>query len=247
MNNGKKVLVLEENVRSRAKLCALAKEIDAGVILFEADCTKEAANIAVKNHIDLFLLNIVENVSAQSDLGGLHFAENLRKHITYRNTPIIFITSLEDPKYYAYSKLHCYQYVEKPYDENELKEILAEVLKEPKERMTQKTVCFRSDGILVPVKKDEILYLVCEKPMIKVVCEKRTIEIGYRPLKTIKEEIADERFFFCNRSVLINGEKIRFVDPVNNMIQLYGTRDLLPIGETYKEFLIGSMGLPIYG
>ncbi len=242
MNQKHRILILEGNARSRARLVALVTEAETNAVVFEAACAKEAESIAYRHRIDLFLLDAIENADVPNDIGGMRFAENLRKHATYRITPIVFVSSLADPKLYAYSTLHCYQYVEKPFDERRLVCVLREILCAQMPDRTYATICFRTDGVLVPVRKNEILYLVCEKPIIKVVCEAREVKIGYRPMIEMEKELADGHFSLCNRSTIVNMDKISSIDPVNQMIALMGNKTRLHLGTTYKERLLAGIG-----
>ncbi|MFQ6931962.1 MAG: hypothetical protein ACLRR3_13355 [Eubacterium sp.] len=62
-------------------------------------------------------------------MSGMTFADNIREIERYKATPIIFTTSLEDPKLHAYAHLHCYQYFDKYYREDEFKEAVQFTLK----------------------------------------------------------------------------------------------------------------------
>lgn len=54
--------------------------------------------------------------------------ENIRKIDRYSFIPVIFVTSLEDAKFHTYEKLHCYSFIEKPFDEIKLKNLMKECL-----------------------------------------------------------------------------------------------------------------------
>ena len=67
-----------------------------------------------------FIVDIILEKTKNGDMSGMTFADNIREIERYKATPIIFTTSLEDPKLHAYAHLHCYQYFDKYYREDEL-------------------------------------------------------------------------------------------------------------------------------
>lgn len=68
----------------------------------------------------MFVVDIVLDIAMPNDASGIKFARDMRNLQQYKFTPIIFLTSLHDPEIYAYRELHCYGYVEKPFDPKEV-------------------------------------------------------------------------------------------------------------------------------
>ena len=144
----KTILVVEDNARNMETLVKIIENLKEDVIIKTASNQEEAIVQTMKSNIDLFMLDIMLNTSNPSDVSGMKFAEYIRSFEKYKYTPIIFITALEDPELYAYSGLHCYSYVEKPYNEEQVAKAVSEALKVPSVPEKPHNVFFRKDGIL---------------------------------------------------------------------------------------------------
>lgn len=127
----KSILVLEDNPAALEHLSAIIKVLDMRNDVYSFMNLKDAYQCAMERAIDLFLIDIILDTSHPGDVSGLKFAENIREVEAYRFTPIIFITSLEDPKLYTYEKLHCYHFIEKPFKEEQVKQSVEQCLKFP--------------------------------------------------------------------------------------------------------------------
>ena len=92
----KKVLIVEDNEKSRKALLKMLSEIDQELILYEADNIDVAYRYAMQYKIHLFILDIIMDPIVRGDTSGMEFASNVRKMRIYKTTPIIFITALED-------------------------------------------------------------------------------------------------------------------------------------------------------
>ena len=112
----KEVLILEDKSETRKVLAGLVKEVHSDAVIYEAADEKTAYDIAMKRTIDLFLVDIILHPQQHDDVSGGEFAQNIRKVDKYLFTPILIITSMYDPKMCMYSSVHCYQFIEKPFD-----------------------------------------------------------------------------------------------------------------------------------
>ena len=58
----------------------------------------------------------------------MEFAREVRNDSRYVFTPVIMITSLASLELAAYRELHCYQYILKPYQREEIEKLIQKVL-----------------------------------------------------------------------------------------------------------------------
>ena len=123
----KQILIVEDNNKNMEKLCEVLKDIK-DVYIHKAKNSEQAYRYALEYNIDLFIVDIILNTKVFADISGLKFIESIRSINGYKFTPIILTTSLEDPKFHAYSNLHCFRYYEKPYDYAEFKKSVVEAL-----------------------------------------------------------------------------------------------------------------------
>ncbi|MPN36597.1 Transcriptional regulatory protein BtsR [bioreactor metagenome] len=109
----KNILIIEDDERQRINLKKIISEND--VVIYEAQDKDEALDICNKVCIDIFLVDIVLKSSS-----GLDFALEIRKINKYELSWIIFITTHREYLTEAFKQVHCYDYIIKPYDKEEI-------------------------------------------------------------------------------------------------------------------------------
>lgn len=231
----KTVLIVEDNVRSMEMLVKIIENLRTDVEIKTASSQEEAAILAMKFNIDLFMLDIILNASNPGDVSGMKFAEYIRTLQKYKYTPIIFITALEDPELHAYSDLHCYYYVEKPYDVEKVSSVISEALEFPAAHNEPQNVFFRKDGILYKKEISEILYIENSRAGQTVYCSNGNLKLPYKPNYKILEELASDKFIQCSRYHIINYDYIDKIDTVNRYILLKGVKTPIEIGNSFKK------------
>lgn len=231
----KTVLIVEDNVRSMEMLVKIIENLRTGVEIKTASSQEEAAILAMKFNIDLFMLDIILNASNPGDVSGMKFAEYIRTLQKYKYTPIIFITALEDPELHAYSDLHCYYYVEKSYDVEKVSSVISEALEFPAVHNEPQNVFFRKDGILYKKEISEILYIENSRAGQTVYCSNGNLKLPYKPNYKILEELASDKFIQCSRYHIINYDYIDKIDTVNRYILLKGVKTPIEIGNSFKK------------
>lgn len=231
----KTVLIVEDNVRSMEMLVKIIENLRTDVEIKTASSQEEAAILAMKFNIDLFMLDIILNASNPGDVSGMKFAEYIRTLQKYKYTPIIFITALEDPELHAYSDLHCYYYVEKPYDVEKVSSVISEALEFPAVHNEPQNIFFRKDGILYKKEISEILYIENSRAGQTVYCSNGNLKLSYKPNYKILEELASDKFIQCSRYHIINYDYIDKIDTVNRYILLKGVKTPIEIGNSFKK------------
>lgn len=155
----KKVLILEDNDNTLDCLEKIVKQISSNAIVFGVKEIKEAYQYMLEHTIDLFIIDIILNPKQAGDTSGLYFAEKVRMIEKYLFTPMIFITSLEDSKCITYEKLHCYSFIEKPFDPERVKNIISQCLKYSDDASANNSVYFRIDGVIFAVNSADVIYV----------------------------------------------------------------------------------------
>lgn len=237
----KTVLIVEDNVRSMEMLVKIIENLRTDVEIKTASSQEAAAILAMKYNIDLFMLDIILNASNPGDVSGMKFVEHIRTLKKYKYTPIIFITALEDPELHAYSDLHCYYYVEKPYDAEKVSSVISEALEFPAAHKEPQNVFFRKDGILYKKEISEILYIENSRAGQTVYCTNGNLKLPYKPNHKILEELASDKFVQCSRYHIINRDYIDKIDTVNRYIQLRNLKTSIEIGNSYKKKFLNDI------
>lgn len=237
----KTILIVEDNSRSREMLVKIIKNIKEDVDIKEASSLEEASMMAVMNNIDLFMLDIILNSANPSDVSGIQFAEYIRTLPKYKYTPIIFITALEDPALHAYSELHCYYYVEKPYNADKVAAVISDALEMPKLYKETHNIFFRKEGILYKKEASDIIYIENARTGQTVYCKNGNLQLPYKPAKKILEELGSDNFMQCSRYHIVNVDYIDKIDTVSRYIQLKGMKEPIEIGITYKKRFLAAV------
>lgn len=232
----KKILVLEDNSIMLAYLSTIIRDIDTNNEVYNFDNIKDAYQCALEKTINLFVIDIMLDSSIPNDVSGLRFIENIRQISRYSFVPVIFVTSLEDARMYTYEKLHCYSFIEKPFDVERLKILVKQCLDFPENRGVSKTLYFRKDGIILAVEREDIVYAESMNHVMYIHTKQGDIlKIPYITLKKLKEELDSIDMIQCSRSAIINKKYIHNVDLTNQIIQLKNNFGRVEIGVMFKK------------
>lgn len=234
----KQILIIEDHPKWMETICQIAEAVSYETKLYKASNLKDAYQIAMEANIDLFIIDIILDTRETGDTSGIAFADNIRHHSKYQYTPIIFITSLEDPKLKAYSNIHCYSYIEKPFDRQRTIGIIEEALAIPLEKCHKEDIYFRKDGILHGFRVEDITHIVVKAHTTTVYCRQETAKVAYCSIKHLLEKEELHSFVRCNKSTIINRKHIKYIDPVNLYVKLHNVETRIEIGVIIKkEFL----------
>ena len=238
----KTILVLEDNDNNREMLLKIIADLDMKIDLKETSNQKDALDVAMKYNVDLFLVDIILDSSIPGDVSGMTFAENIRMVQKYKYTPIIFVTALEDPGLHAYSDIHCYYYIEKPFDPVNASKMILEALKVPKEKADDHNVYFRKDGILYKKNISDIVYIENSRSGLVIYCTNGNLKLSYRPNKLLMNDLHSGKFLRCNRYNIVNTDYIEEIDTVNRYIKMKNAGELLEIGIAFKKKFLEELG-----
>lgn len=232
----KKILILEDNQAVLEQLSKIVYEVDPRNVVCPFVSVKDAYHCALEQTIDLFIIDIILDTSKPGDASGLRYIENIREVKRYSFTPVIFVTSLEDAQLYTYEKLHCYSFIEKPFDVKRLKEIIKECLGFPGNVSGSKTLFFRKEGIVLAVEREDIVYAESVNHAMHIHTKHRDeLIIPYITLKKLLDEMDSAEFIQCSRSVIVNTKFICNVDMPNRFIELKDGFGRLEIGVAFKK------------
>lgn len=234
----KRILIIEDHKNTLEWLAQIVKEVDGDNEIFAVDNVTDAYEYAMTEKIDLFLVDIILDAKQMSDASGMTFVRNIREVKRYAFTPIIFISALADPEFYAYRHLHCYGYIEKPFDVDYVKELVMKALEFRESASPEEKIYFRQEGTIYSLDKTEIVYAESINHIIYVhMSDGSTNNIRYKTIKSFVKELDSPRMIQCSRSTIVNKEYIKNVDGANNIIQLKGGHGELDIGVTFIEYI----------
>lgn len=225
----KSVLILDDDSEMQGELERIIQEINRDIIIYKTDTLAAAYQIAVEHNISLFLVDIIVDVSKRGDVSGLTFVEKIRALERYAFVPVIFITTLADPELYAYRKLHCYGYLQKPVLFEETRQLIKQALKFEQPTKEDGNLYFRRDGVIYAVDKKEIIYIKSHAGKVTIQTVRDEIVVYYRNCRDILSELDSDLFIQCSRGTIVNKTYIANIDVVNRVIHLtqdYGNMEI---------------------
>ncbi|WP_143760811.1 response regulator, partial [Clostridium haemolyticum] len=109
------ILIVEDDEFQRASLKKMLESLNKTFNIYEASNALDAFNLAKDVEINLFLVDIELEEST-----GLDLANKLRTVSKYKFTWIIFLTTHIEFLTEAFKKVHCYDFILKPYNKDKI-------------------------------------------------------------------------------------------------------------------------------
>lgn len=234
----KNILILEDEADILNYLTRIAQSLQIKNDVMAFDNVKDAYQCLMEKEIDLFVIDIILDKAVPNDSSGLRFVDNIRRVTRYSFTPVIFVTSLEDSKMYTYEKLHCYSFVEKPFNPETVRLLMEQSLGFPGKVESRKTLYYRKDGIVLAIDSEDIIYAEAWKHKLRMrtIYEDEIVIPGSSLIKFI-EDVSSSDFIRCSRHIVVNKKYIKNVDITNGMIGLRRGYGSVEIGVTYKKII----------
>lgn len=234
----KNILIVEDHPLQRENLREIIVRLKGQYKVFLAESYEEAMTIALNETIHLFMLDI----DLKGDKTGYQLAENLREMSQYQLTWIVFLTVRTDYERSAFKKIHCYDYLVKPYGRKEVDQILETLLQHnhPDTGATSDPyMTLDQDGVVLRVNVDEIVYIEARGRKCVLITTRGPLEVAYIPLKAMETQLAKfPSIMRAHRSYLVNTKYIKCIERENyrsSHITFYNVEDSIPVTSGYKE------------
>lgn len=233
-----RILVLEDSKNCLNAITAMLEKVSDRVCAVPVNSLEEARAALEEEAqppFQAFLLDINLDSNDKNDISGITFAREVRMKREYAFTPIVMITSLANMELTAYRELHCYQYLIKPYNEQDIEKLAGKLLFLSQQGETREA--------FVVVKKDGINYklfckdIVCVKAVprgVQFVLLKEEMKVPYLSIRQLLERLPDDKFLQIHRMCVVNQDYIEYVDTVNGLIRMKNGEQV-EIGITYKS------------
>lgn len=218
------IILIEDDFIQRENLKKMILSMHGCITIYEADSENTALDIIRKYDINMFLIDITLKESS-----GLDLAVKIRNIPKYEFRQIIFLTTHLEYITQAFKQTHCYDYIIKPYNKEDVQamlnkiitydnEILNEHLNYKNENLNEdkdkEIVINLKNGIYIGVKINDIIFIEVKGKN----CELNTINGTYisnntslkKMLKLINCEyiIQSHRAFAINRNYICKIEKL---------------------------------------
>lgn len=236
-----RVMIVEDEPNQRMELAATIEQNYPGWYIQTAS-TFDQANALLSSSIQsgqtytLFLLDIQLSPKTD-DRGGFLLADEIRKHSEYYRTPLLFLTSVSDKNHFALSHYHCYNYIAKPYQNNEIVDQIQHMI------MTgylQETTLSLKDEFRIfhTITLDDILYAQSAAHTITLILKQSTLTTRDYTMNSLLEVLGGN-FCRCHKKYIINLNYIKSYDRTTQCIMV--DDHCLSVGRAYKELLERSL------
>lgn len=190
----------------------------------------EALTVLKEESIDLIFLDI-----HMPKLSGISFLKTLE------TPPLIIFTTAYSQFAIDGFELDAIDYLLKPFSfERFVKAVNKAVERmgqtESKPDSDDNFLLVKSDKRIFRVQLEDIKYFQSNGDYLKVVCHNKTI-VSHQTLKGIAELIPEKEFIRIHKSYIVSLKYLTYVE--GNQVKL--ADEFLPIGNTYKENLLGRL------
>lgn len=203
--------------------------------IFSATTYEEAFSMLTKSIqendlFSLFLLDI-QLTPQNGDTGGFYLAEQIRSYKQYFKTPILFLTSVHEKTQYALSTYHCYNYITKPY---EIDDILYQI-----EQMiftgyldANSIRVSDTNGINHRIMLSELQYIELKSHQAVFYTFSGDIHTRKNISSDLLQEL-DQNFVQCHKKYIININYVQSYAKTNRYINI--SNSIIPVSRTYKS------------
>lgn len=225
------ILLLEDDTIQLNAVKTILTKYDNSLLINCVQNYTDAINAIQSSAVyDAFILDI-KLANSEIAFDGLQIASHIRSKTLYKSTPILFVTSLIDKIETCVNDIHCYSYIRKPYNEQDLIKAIASL-----NTSTSETKQFLSFKILNSVNKkiniDDILYVESSKRNIIIHTYYDDYKTGSYSLSELKERFNDS-FLQTHNKYIVNPKYITYHDKSNSVVNI--GKIIIPIGRAYKD------------
>ncbi len=204
---------------------------------------EDAVNYVRENHPDIILMDI----HLKGQLNGIETAKEIQR---LSDIPMIYLTANSDEATFQKAKeTRPYAFISKPFHKLNLERTIAlavEKITDKNNKFVKETNAFvesmadrifiRSNGKLIKVMLDEILYIEAERNYCNIITSNQNFMI-VSPLNSFCKKIVSKNFLRVHRSFVVNVKKLDAVADAHLEIN----RKVIPVGKIYKEDLMKSI------
>lgn len=226
------IVIVEDNEIICDSLKNIVNSVDDSQAVFGTGYAAIALEYAKNHEVDVFMLDI-----ELLDYSGITLAEEIRSLDGYEMTPIVFVTGDAKLELEAYRNSHCYQFITKPFETEEVKEIIKIIMKHGIiESKKDEKLSLNQKGYTISILQKDIIYIEARNRKLMAITQNEELEIASQTLVGILEELTSD-FFRCHKGFIINSDWIYRVDWVDQVIHLRDNSGAIPYGRRYKERL----------
>ncbi|AKL95837.1 two component transcriptional regulator, LytTR family [Clostridium aceticum] len=202
------ILVVEDNHVERNNLVRILESLNKDIKVFEVATGGQAIKTLEQEIIQLFFLDI-----ELSDMSGLKVAEKIRSIPQYELTYIVFITTHVYYQLEAFKKYHCYDFIEKPYTQEDILKISQRLIKGViKESIKEQVIRFEVKNCILKIFLKDIFFIEAQGKNCMVYTKNNQYTIPNTSMKGILEKVSSSSFMQTHKSYIVNIANIFLVE-----------------------------------
>ena len=157
----KTILILEDEVMMQKALCKLVQSCDEELRIHCFCDRKEAFMFAMDYGVDIFFIDIILEPADQQDFSGIQFARDIRSCSRFNTSEIVFITAVAGLEAELLHEVHCFDYIQKPFRDENVKRIVKAVLQKMGDidEEENEVLFLRRNRVSVPIHTKDIIYV----------------------------------------------------------------------------------------
>jgi DNA-binding LytR/AlgR family response regulator len=241
VNDSISILIVEDDMVIAANISLQLTKLGYEVTGIESR-GEDAIHHAKENLPDIILMDI----NLKGPLDGIETAKSIQE---FSDIPLIYLTGNSDEASFQKAKeTHPFAFISKPFNELNLERTIALVVekiakgkngvseKPSFEEVLEDRVFIRSNGKLIKVMLDEILYVEADRNYCNIFTADQKFVIS-SSLTIFCEKMVSIDFLRVHRSYVVNTKKLDAVADAHLEIN----KKIIPISKMYKEGLINRI------
>ncbi len=235
------VLVIEDDLNQQN---ALKKMIQDSYPMSSVVCASNPEQALKAVSEQTFDVLFVDIDLGSNEINGFHLALKIRENPKYALTWIIFLTVRTDFERVAFKTVHCYDYLNKPYDEKIIATLLNTLFNKQPHLIfeNEDRLVLTLENMTLNILSREIMYIEAKVRGVSIATVNGYIPVPYCALKKVEESLKDQKQFVkTHRSFLVNHHYIKRINKVTYreyVIDLHGSDDRLPLSASLKHQLL---------
>lgn len=229
-----RILIVEDDPVISRGLAKMASSINPELEILITGYAEKALTYAKKYSIDGFFLDI-----QLKDYSGLSLGKKIRKIDAYQLTPIVFITAIPTRELLAFKEIHCYDYIVKPFTEEEVKKIFKTIIHHGISKKENKgsVLKLKQKEYTYVIKQEEIIYIESVNKRLSIMTMDEEFTVATYKLNQLLNELTPD-FVQCHKGYIVNSSYIEKIDKTDNLVYLKERNTPVPLGRKYREELL---------
>ncbi len=225
-------LVVEDDLVQRTEVISILQNAFPEIRFYAASDFSDALKLLQEISFRFFLLDI--NLGGEQD--GIQLGIRIKEQEFYASSPIIYITAVTSRMADAINKVHCYGYITKPYNPDELVSTVKCLLSLP--AFAPDGLRLQSiNGIYYRVRYDDIYYFESNGHVLKCHTSHGKYSTRNYSIKDLVK-VLPEAFIQCHRSYVVNIGHITGYDRTKFTVKIAEPPNAsVPVGRVYKKIL----------